>query len=60
MGRILRWGVAATLPEFSEWTLRIGDSYDFPTLGFLRQLRFLGQSGSHSSEESPTARGTYL
>ena len=23
MGRILRWGVAATLPEFSEWTLTV-------------------------------------
>ena len=27
----------------------IRDSYDFPTLGFLRLLRFLGQAGSHSS-----------
>ena len=35
-------------------------SYDFPILGFLRRLRFLGQPGSHSSEESPTARGIYL
>ena len=26
----------------------IGDSYDFPILGFLRLLRFLGQPGSHS------------
>ena len=31
-----------------------------PILGFLRLLRFLGQLGSHSSEESPTAHGIYL
>ena len=40
--------------------VRIGNSYDFPTLGFLRLLRFLGQAGLHSSGESPTARGIYL
>ena len=28
--------------------VRIGDSYDFPILGFLRLLRFLGHPGSHS------------
>ena len=28
----------------------IGDSYDFPILGFVRLLRFLGQPGSHSSK----------
>ena len=33
----------------------IRDSYDFPTLGFLRLLRFLGQPGSHSSQKSPTS-----
>ena len=40
--------------------VRIGHSYDLPILGFLRLLRFLGQPGSHSSEESPTSRGIYL
>ena len=40
--------------------VRIRDAYDFPILGFLRLLRFLGQPGSHSSEESPTACGIYL
>ena len=40
--------------------VRIRDSYEFPTLGFLQLLRFLGQLGSHSSEESQTARGIYL
>ena len=35
--------------------VRIGDSYDFPTLGFLGLLRFLGQPCSHLSEESATA-----
>ena len=29
MGRISRWGVAATLPEFSEWTLRYHTIYRF-------------------------------
>ena len=33
----------------------IRDSYDFPTLGFLRILRLLGQPGSHSSQKSPTS-----
>ena len=32
--------------------------YDFPILGFLQLLRFLGQPDSHLSEESPT--GIYL
>ena len=44
----------------SHFVLRIvgiGDSYDFPILGFLQPLRFLGQPGSHSPEESPAARG---
>ena len=35
--------------------LGIGDPYDFPTLGLLPLLRFLGQPCSHLSEESPTA-----
>ena len=33
----------------------IRDSYDFPTLGFLRLLRFLGQPGSQSSQKSLTS-----
>ena len=39
--------------------VRIGDSYDFPILGFLQLFRFLGQP-AHSSEESPIASGIYL
>ena len=34
--------------------IRIGDSYDFPTLGFLRLLRFLGQPGYSTPNYSET------
>ena len=38
----------------------IKDSYDFPTLGFLRLLRFLGQPGSHKNRRRLGCLGQYL
>ena len=38
-------GLVPTCPK----NLRIGDFYDFPTLGFSRLLRFLGQPGSRKN-----------
>ena len=38
----------------------VHNTYDFPILGFLQLLRFLGQPCSHLLEESLTAPDIYL